>query len=144
MRRILTLKCPSSLSPPTVPSPPTIVLSSQRPDTALNYSPPELDILESLQGRYLDYYAVDVWGLGCVLLELLHGRTIFTAETPLEHLTQIECCLGSLPPHLFEFFIAKGIDPAQSNDADAARRVLRVPTIEVSPAPTVSRTTPLM
>jgi serine/threonine protein kinase len=42
-------------------------------------------------------YPSDVWSVGCILLELYTGRTLFQTHHNSEHLAMMEALLGSIP-----------------------------------------------
>jgi len=51
----------------------------------LNYRPPE----HFVQGAYVYTHAVDMWGLGCVLIEFVRGEPLFTGRNEQEVLRKI-------------------------------------------------------
>ncbi|ETO26859.1 CDC-like kinase 1, partial [Reticulomyxa filosa] len=40
---------------------------------------------------------VDVWSIGCIILEFLHGSMIFNTHCSIDHLNQMQSLLGSIP-----------------------------------------------
>lgn len=42
----------------------------------------------------------DLWSMGCILVELLTGSTLFHAHDNLEHLAAMQAVLGDVPKHL--------------------------------------------
>ena len=51
--------------------------------------------------------AVDVWSVGCVLLELLNGKLIFATNCSIDHLHQIGKVIGPIPAELIRACNAK-------------------------------------
>eukprot|EP01018_Ginkgo_biloba_P011412 Gb_41360 [translate_table: standard] len=47
-------------------------------------------------------YPCDIWSVGCILVELCSGETLFQTHENLEHLAMMERVLGSLPQHMIE------------------------------------------
>ncbi|CAL5389602.1 unnamed protein product [Camellia sinensis] len=45
-------------------------------------------------------YPCDLWSVGCILVELCSGETLFEAQENLEHLAMMERVLGPLPHHM--------------------------------------------
>ncbi|CAL5416554.1 unnamed protein product [Camellia sinensis] len=45
-------------------------------------------------------YPCDLWSVGCILVELCSGETLFEAHENLEHLAMTERVLGPLPHHM--------------------------------------------
>lgn len=61
------------------------------------YRPPEILLGSTTYGP-----EVDIWGAGCILLDLLAGRPIFTGQDELTQLDSICRRLGPLPPDLMQ------------------------------------------
>ncbi|KAL9247893.1 hypothetical protein vseg_021273 [Gypsophila vaccaria] len=47
-------------------------------------------------------YPCDLWGVGCILVELCSGRALFQTHENLEHLAMMEKVLGPLPRHMIQ------------------------------------------
>ncbi|KAK9741754.1 hypothetical protein RND81_03G125800 [Saponaria officinalis] len=47
-------------------------------------------------------YPCDLWGVGCILVELCSGRALFQTHDNLEHLAMMEKVLGPLPRHMIQ------------------------------------------
>uniref|UniRef100_A0A0C9QTD5 dual-specificity kinase n=1 Tax=Wollemia nobilis TaxID=56998 RepID=A0A0C9QTD5_9CONI len=45
-------------------------------------------------------YPCDIWSVGCILVELCTGETLFQTHENLEHLAMMERVLGPLPQHM--------------------------------------------
>ncbi|KAG1331386.1 Serine/threonine-protein kinase AFC3 [Cocos nucifera] len=45
-------------------------------------------------------YPCDIWSIGCILVELCSGGTLFQTHENLEHLAMMERVLGPLPQHM--------------------------------------------
>ncbi|THG17415.1 hypothetical protein TEA_027691 [Camellia sinensis var. sinensis] len=54
-------------------------------------------------------YPCDLWSVGCILVELCSGETLFEAHENLEHLAVIERVLGPLPQHMIITFVLRNI-----------------------------------
>jgi dual-specificity kinase len=59
-----------------------------------HYRPPE--VLLNLKWSF----PADVWAVGCILVEMIHGEAIFMPNGDHEHLAMIERCLGVIPVDL--------------------------------------------
>ncbi len=46
---------------------------------------------------------VDVWSIGCVILEFLYGSMVFNTHCPIDHLNQMQKMIGPMPPKLITF-----------------------------------------
>ena len=58
------------------------------------YRPPEILLGSTKYGS-----EVDMWGVGCILLELLYGKAVFTGQDEISQLETITRRLGSIPRH---------------------------------------------
>ncbi|XP_024516992.1 serine/threonine-protein kinase AFC1 isoform X1 [Selaginella moellendorffii] len=47
-------------------------------------------------------YSCDIWSIGCILVELCSGSTLFQTHENLEHLAMMERIIGPLPAHMIE------------------------------------------
>ncbi|XP_019103633.1 serine/threonine-protein kinase AFC3 isoform X3 [Beta vulgaris subsp. vulgaris] len=47
-------------------------------------------------------YPCDLWGIGCILVELCSGRALFQTHENLEHLAMMERVLGPLPQYMIQ------------------------------------------
>jgi len=47
-------------------------------------------------------YPCDIWSVGCILVELCSGETLFQTHENLEHLAMMERVLGPLPHHMIK------------------------------------------
>ncbi|KAL2897656.1 Serine/threonine-protein kinase AFC3 [Bienertia sinuspersici] len=47
-------------------------------------------------------YPCDIWGIGCILVELCSGRALFQTHENLEHLAMMERVLQPFPPHIIQ------------------------------------------
>ncbi|KMZ57569.1 Protein kinase superfamily protein [Zostera marina] len=47
-------------------------------------------------------YPCDLWSVGCILVELSTGRTLFQTHENLEHLAMMESVLGQIPEHMIQ------------------------------------------
>eukprot|EP01018_Ginkgo_biloba_P011411 Gb_41363 [translate_table: standard] len=47
-------------------------------------------------------YPCDIWSVGCILVELCLGETLFQTHENLEHLAMMERVLGPLPQHMIK------------------------------------------
>lgn len=47
-------------------------------------------------------YPCDIWSVGCILVELCSGETLFQTHDNLEHLAMMDRVLGPLPRHMLE------------------------------------------
>jgi dual-specificity kinase len=45
---------------------------------------------------------VDVWSIGCVMLEFLFGSMVFNTHCPIDHLNQMQNMIGPIPVRLIE------------------------------------------
>jgi len=42
-------------------------------------------------------FPVDIWSVGCIILELLYGRMVFNTHDSIDHLSQMETMIGPMP-----------------------------------------------
>uniref|UniRef100_A0A8C6TND1 Protein kinase domain-containing protein n=1 Tax=Neogobius melanostomus TaxID=47308 RepID=A0A8C6TND1_9GOBI len=63
------------------------------------YRPPELLVGDTHYGK-----PVDVWAVGCLLLEMLTSQPLFPGESDLDQIYHIVRCLGNLPSQHQELF----------------------------------------
>jgi len=61
------------------------------------YRPPEITL-----GFGEFSYSLDVWSCGCVMYELLTGRTLFRTHNSQVHLAMIERVVGPMPAEMYE------------------------------------------
>ncbi|ETO03473.1 hypothetical protein RFI_33933, partial [Reticulomyxa filosa] len=45
---------------------------------------------------------VDIWSIGCVILEFLHGSMVFNTHCPIDHLNQMQNMIGVIPEKLIQ------------------------------------------
>lgn len=69
------------------------------------YRPPELLYDNPNYGT-----AVDMWSVGCIIVEMITGRPLFQASTEGELLSMIYDLLGTPPKHVFEKIKKPGSD----------------------------------
>ncbi|ETO16082.1 CDC-like kinase 1, partial [Reticulomyxa filosa] len=46
---------------------------------------------------------VDIWSIGCVILEFLHGSMAFNTHCPIDHLNQMQNMIGLIPEKLIHY-----------------------------------------
>eukprot|EP01083_Nonionella_stella_P151943 486351_1 len=66
----------------------------RHPITTKQYKAPEV-----ILGRAWSF-AVDIWSVGCILVELMHRNILFQPQSDAHHLHQILQCVGLPPNHL--------------------------------------------
>ncbi|XP_005949749.1 cyclin-dependent kinase-like 2 isoform X3 [Haplochromis burtoni] len=90
------------------------------------YRAPELLVGDIKYGK-----PVDVWALGCVLLEMLTGQPLFPGDSDLDQIYQIIRCFGNLKTHHQELFyrnpVFSGVTLPESSDRLTLQQ--RFPTI---------------
>ena len=72
----------------------------------------------------------DVWGLGCMAMELLTGRLLFQTHDSFEHLALMQCLCGKFPPEMIQGnkeAIVKGTGRNEVHDFFTDDHVLRYP-----------------
>ncbi|RZC61583.1 hypothetical protein C5167_023348 [Papaver somniferum] len=47
-------------------------------------------------------YPCDIWSIGCILIELCSGETMFKTHENIEHLAMMERVMGSIPSHMLK------------------------------------------
>uniref|UniRef100_V9KJA9 Cyclin-dependent kinase-like 2 n=1 Tax=Callorhinchus milii TaxID=7868 RepID=V9KJA9_CALMI len=63
------------------------------------YRAPELLVGDTKYGK-----AVDMWAIGCLVMEMLTGEPLFPGDSDIDQLYHIMKCFGSLTPRLQELF----------------------------------------
>ncbi|XP_063324848.1 cyclin-dependent kinase-like 2 [Pelmatolapia mariae] len=90
------------------------------------YRAPELLVGDIKYGK-----PVDVWALGCVLLEMLTGQPLFPGDSDLDQIYQIIRCFGNLTSHHQELFyrnpVFSGVTLPECSDRVTLQQ--RFPTI---------------
>ncbi|ETO09424.1 dual specificity protein kinase CLK4 isoform 4 [Reticulomyxa filosa] len=46
--------------------------------------------------------SVDIWSIGCVILEFLNGSMVFNTHCPIDHLNQMQSLIGPIPQKLVQ------------------------------------------
>ncbi|OAY65334.1 Serine/threonine-protein kinase AFC2 [Ananas comosus] len=84
-------------------------------------------------------YPCDIWSVGCILVELCSGETLFQTHENLEHLAMMERVLGPLPQRMLkradrhvEKYIRRGRLnwPEGAISRDSIKAVLRLPRLQ--------------
>uniref|UniRef100_A0ACD5XPX9 Uncharacterized protein n=2 Tax=Avena sativa TaxID=4498 RepID=A0ACD5XPX9_AVESA len=84
-------------------------------------------------------YPCDIWSIGCILIELCSGETLFQTHENLEHLAMMERVLGPLPRHMLERadqhaekYIRRGRLnwPEGATTRESIRAVLKLPRLQ--------------
>uniref|UniRef100_N1QTF7 Serine/threonine-protein kinase AFC2 n=1 Tax=Aegilops tauschii TaxID=37682 RepID=N1QTF7_AEGTA len=84
-------------------------------------------------------YPCDIWSIGCILVELCSGETLFQTHENLEHLAMMERVLGPLPRHMLERadhhaqkYIRRGRLnwPEGATTRESMRAVLKLPRLQ--------------
>jgi len=84
-------------------------------------------------------YPCDIWSVGCILVELCSGETLFQTHENLEHLAMMERVLGPLPRHMLERadqhadkYIRRGRLnwPEGATTRESIRAVLKLPRLQ--------------
>ncbi|XP_057248398.1 serine/threonine-protein kinase AFC3 isoform X2 [Beta vulgaris subsp. vulgaris] len=73
------------------------------------YRPFPVDLVQEFGRQLLESiaclgwsYPCDLWGIGCILVELCSGRALFQTHENLEHLAMMERVLGPLPQYMIQ------------------------------------------
>ncbi|OVA20834.1 Protein kinase domain [Macleaya cordata] len=82
----------------------------------------------------------DIWSIGCILVELCSGETLFKTHENLEHLAMMERVLGPLPLHMLkrvgyhaEKYIRRGCRlnwPEGATSRESIKAVLKLPRLQ--------------
>lgn len=84
-------------------------------------------------------YPCDIWSVGCILVELCSGETLFQTHENLEHLAMMERVLGPLPRHMperadqhAEKYVSRGRLnwPEGATTSESIRAVLKLPRLQ--------------
>ncbi|KAL6655013.1 hypothetical protein ACP70R_005839 [Stipagrostis hirtigluma subsp. patula] len=84
-------------------------------------------------------YPCDIWSVGCILVELCSGETLFQTHENLEHLAMMERVLGPLPRHMLERadhhsekYVRRGRLnwPEGATTRESIRAVLKLPRLQ--------------
>ncbi|WOL01360.1 serine/threonine-protein kinase AFC2 isoform X1 [Canna indica] len=84
-------------------------------------------------------YACDIWSVGCILVELCSGETLFQTHENLEHLALMERVLGPLPSNMLrladrdaEKYIRRGRLnwPDGATSRESMKAVLKLPRLQ--------------
>ncbi|KAJ1288969.1 hypothetical protein BS78_02G129700 [Paspalum vaginatum] len=84
-------------------------------------------------------YPCDIWSVGCILVELCSGETLFQTHENLEHLAMMERVLGPLPRHMLERadqhaekYVRRGRLnwPEGATTRESIRSVLKLPRLQ--------------
>ncbi|XP_044492886.1 serine/threonine-protein kinase AFC2-like isoform X2 [Mangifera indica] len=84
-------------------------------------------------------YPCDIWSVGCILVELCSGETLFQTHENLEHLAMMERVLGPLPQHMLkrdgkhaEKYVKRGrLDwPEGATSRESIKAVLKLPHLQ--------------
>ncbi|WOL09256.1 serine/threonine-protein kinase AFC1 [Canna indica] len=84
-------------------------------------------------------YPCDMWSVGCILIELCSGKTLFQTHENLEHLAMMERVLGPLPQHMVtradrrsEKYFRPGLQldwPEGATSSESTRAVCKLPRL---------------
>jgi dual-specificity kinase len=83
-------------------------------------------------------YPCDIWSVGCILVELCSGETLFQTHENLEHLAMMERVLGPLPWHMLERadqhsekYVRRGrLNWPEGATRESIRAVLKLPRLQ--------------
>ncbi|KAK3132646.1 hypothetical protein QOZ80_6AG0525620 [Eleusine coracana subsp. coracana] len=84
-------------------------------------------------------YPCDMWSIGCILVELCSGETLFQTHENLEHLAMMERVLGPVPRHMLEKadhhaekYVRRGRLnwPEGATTRESIRAVLKLPRLQ--------------
>lgn len=92
------------------------------------YRAPELLVGDVKYGK-----AVDIWAIGCLVIEMLMGQPLFPGESDIDQLHHIMTCLGNLIPRHQELFyknpVFAGVRLPEIKDTDAEPLESRYPKL---------------
>ncbi|XP_051026612.1 cyclin-dependent kinase-like 2 [Acomys russatus] len=92
------------------------------------YRAPELLVGDVKYGK-----AVDVWAVGCLVIEMLMGQPLFPGESDIDQLHHIMTCLGNLIPRHQELFyknpVFAGVRLPEIKDTETEPLESRYPTL---------------
>ena len=92
------------------------------------YRAPELLVGDVKYGK-----AVDIWAIGCLVIEMLMGQPLFPGESDIDQLHHIMTCLGNLIPRHQELFyknpVFAGVRLPEVKDAEAEPLESRYPKL---------------
>jgi len=61
-------------------------------------------------------YAIDIWSIGCIMLEFIYGRMVFNTHDSIDHLDQMSTMIGPIPPRMIRSPSNKEITSMFHND----------------------------
>jgi len=53
--------------------------------------------------------AIDIWSIGCIMLEFIYGRMVYNTHCSIDHLDQMTTMIGPIPPRLIRSSVTKDI-----------------------------------
>ncbi|XP_042382116.1 serine/threonine-protein kinase AFC2-like isoform X1 [Zingiber officinale] len=84
-------------------------------------------------------YPCDIWSIGCILIELCSGETLFQTHENLEHLAMMERVFGPIPTNMLrlanrgaEKYVRRGLLnwPEGATSRESIKVVLKVPKLQ--------------